>query len=181
MSHIIMKTPRIVALVLILCFAFPAVSSFAVLDTTVEECNRRYGEPVEAPYTFEDRGQQRTRYTYHWAGILVRAVFGGTNDTDIRCVGLDYERIPSERGTGENKMIAAEIDHILALNANGSLWKRSRRGWIRSDGQAFVREFNFTKENAGTGESVRMNSLCVFDEGFAPEIAASIRTDSPTE
>ena len=176
-----MKTPRIVALVLSACFAFPAVSSFAVLDTTVEECNRRYGKPVEAPYTFEDRGQQRMRYVYHWAGIPVTAVFAGSSDADIRCVGLDYERISSVPGAGVNKMTAAEIENILALNANGGLWKRSRRGWIRSDGKAFVREFNFTKENGGTGESVRMNSLCVFDKGFAPEIAASIRTDSPTE
>jgi hypothetical protein len=176
-----MKAPRIALLILILFFAFRAVSSFAVLDTTVEECNRRYGEPVEAPYTFEDRGQQRTRYTYHWAGILVRAVFEGTNDTDIRCVGLDYERIPSAPSTGVNKMTTAEIENILALNANGSPWKRGCRGWIRSDGQAFVREFNFTKENAGTRESVRMNSLWVFDEGIAPEIAAHIRADSPTE
>ena len=176
-----MKTPRLVLLVLILFFAFPAVSSFAVLDTTVEECNRRYGEPVEAPYTFEYRGQHRTRYIYHWTGILVTAVFGGTNDTDIRCVSLGYERIPSVRSIGENMMTAAEIENVLTLNANGRPWKRSRRGWIRGDGQAFVREFNFTRGEVGTTENVRTNSLWVFYEDVAPEQAAKIRAASPME
>jgi hypothetical protein len=175
-----MKAPRIVLPVLILLFAFPVRSSFAVLDATVEECNQLYGEPVEAPYTFELGGQQRTRYTYHSAGILIRAVFVGTNDTDTRCAGVDYERIPNVR-TGVNKMTAAEIANILALNANGGPWKRGHRGWIRSDGQAFVREFNFTRENAGTGEIVRMNSLWIFDEDIAPETAAYIRPGSLPE
>ena len=100
---------------------------------------------------------------------MVRAMFAATNGTDIRCVGLSYERLPSVRGTGENKMTAAEIEIILGLNANGSAWKRGRRGWIRSDGQAFVDEFNFTRQNVGMGESVRMNLLFIFDEGFGPE------------
>jgi hypothetical protein len=170
-----MKTPRIVLLVSILLFALPAVSSFAVLDTTVEECSRRYGEPVSIPYTFEYRGQPRTIYTYHWKGIFVRAAFVGTNDTDLRCISLEYERIRSAGRTGENKMTGAEIENILALNANGSPWKRVRRGWIRSDGEGFVYEFNFRIESVGTRENVRMNSLLVFEEDFAPEIAASIK------
>jgi hypothetical protein len=176
-----MKTPRIVLLALILISAFSAGSSFAVLDTNVEECNRQNGEPVESPYAFEYRGQHRMRYVYHWMGLLVRAVFVGTNDTDIRCASLSYERIPRERGTGVNKMAAAEMENILALNANGSPWKRVRRGWIRSDGHAFVREFNFTMGDASTSERVSMNSLCVFDQSFAPELAEHIRADSPTE
>jgi len=177
-----MKTPRIVLLVLMLLFAFPVVSSFAVLDATVDECNRRYGEPVEAPYAFEYRGQHRTRYIYHWRGILVTAVFVGANDTDIRCDSVNYERIPSVRSTGVNKMTAAEIENILTLNGNGSPWKRGRRGWIRSDGEAVVREFNFTKENASTRERVGMNALWVFGGDFDPEVAASIKAaGSPAE
>jgi len=160
-----MKTTHIVLLVLILLLAFPAVSSFAVLDTTVEECNRRYGDPVEDPYDFEYRGQHRTRYIYHWRGILVIAVFVGTNDTDIRCAGLDYERIPSVRSTGVNKMTAAEIENILALNANGSPWKRGRSGWIRSDGQAFVREDNFTREYVDTSEARERGGVCTIGAG----------------
>ena len=177
-----MKTTHIVLPVLILLFAFPAVSSFAVLDTTVDECSRLYGEPVEAPYTFEERGQQRTRYTYQWRGILVTAVFVGTNDTDLRCLSLHYERIRSAGPTGENKMTAAEIENILALNANGSPWKRSRHGWIRSDGQAVVREFNFTMQTPSMGERVRMNALWVFEGDFDPGVAARIKAaGSPPE
>jgi hypothetical protein len=86
------------------------------------------------------------------------------------------------RSAGVNKMTAAEIENILTLNANDSPWKRGRRGWIRSDGEAFVREYNFTKENASTGERVRMNALFVFDGDFDPEGAASIKAaGSPAE
>ena len=177
-----MKTSRIVLFVLMLLFAFPAVSSFAVLDTTVDECNRRYGEPVEAPYAFEYHGQHRTRYIYHWRGILVIAVFVGTRDTDLRCASVYYERLPSVSSIGENKMTAAEIENILTLNDGGSPWKRGRRGWIRSDGEAVVREFNFTRGEASTGERVRMNALSVFYGDFAPEVAARIKAaGSPAE
>jgi len=170
-----MKTPRIVPFVLVLLFALPAVSSFAVLDTTVDECNRLYGEPVEGPYAFEERGQHKTRYTYQWRGLLVRAVFVGNDDTDIRCASVWYERISNVR-SGVNRMTAAEIENILGLNANGSPWKRVARGWVRSDGEVFVYEFNFTRENAGTMEKVRMNALAVFYGDFAPEVAAGITT-----
>lgn len=110
----------------------------------------------------------------------MRAVFVGDNDTDIRCVSLGYERILSW-GTDENKMTAAEIEKILALNANGDPWKRVRRGWIRKDGEAVVREFNFTKENASTGQRVGMNALWIFDVDVNPEVAASIKADAPEE
>jgi hypothetical protein len=183
-----MKTPHIV-LLSILLFAFPAASSFAVLDTTVDECNRRYGEPVETPYAFEDRGQHRTRYIYRWRGLFVTALFIGDNATigmilpdltNRRCAGLSYER-NLNWDVDENKMTAAEIESILALNANGSPWKRVRRGWVRSDGEAVVCEFNFTKENASTGQIVRMNALWVFDVEVNPEVAARIKADAPVE
>lgn len=184
-----MKTSRVVLLALTLFFALPAASGFAVLDTTLDECNRRYGEPVEAPYAFEDHGQHRTRYIYRWRGLLVTALFIGDNDTigmilpalmNMRCAALNYERILNW-DVDENKMTAAEMEGILALNGNGSPWKRVRPGWVRSDGEAVVCEFNFTKENASTGQSVRMNSLWVFDVDVNPEVAAKIRADAPVE
>jgi hypothetical protein len=167
---------KIYLIAFIVLVAVTPVSGLAVLGTTVDECNDRYGKPLRDPYTFDYRGQRRTRYEYRWKDFFVIAVFVGADVGDTRCASILYEKIANVTSTGANqKMTAAEIENILALNANGSSWKRTRRGWIGLDEQTFVYEFNYIR-NGFPG-----NTLAVFERDFDPQLAARLIAGSSSE
>lgn len=167
-----MKTHRVLLIALL---ALAPASALAVLGKTAAECNKQYGRPSFGASTLEVRPPARTKYYYRWKGFYAEALFVGRDVADSRCACISYEsesnvRVPS----GPFKeLTAAEIDILLALNANGSSWEKAPGGWKRMDNRAFAKEYKSTRDG------YPINLLRVFDAAFDPIGAATVTAGSP--
>ena len=148
---------------------------FAVVHTTLDEFNTRYGTPVHVA-SFAD-GSPGNLNHYRWNSFYIGAAFPGSDAADKRCVSISYEKEVIVTRSGPAKMTRAEIENLLALNAGGSSWQRTRRGraWMRRDGRAFAVEHKFTRDG------VPGNMLAITDGDRDPKTAAKITAGVPTE
>jgi hypothetical protein len=153
------------ALLATLLAAFLPASTFAALGKTADECAKIYGRP-EGNATYDVTPPARIQYYYVWRDIYVRAQLVGRDVKDSRCGHVIYMRDP--RGNLPIQALTeAEIESLLALNADGTKWERVPGGWKRSDNRALA------VESKGTTNGVPDNALIVFTSDFYPKDSKS--------
>ena len=111
------------------------------------------------------------RREYFWNAVYVDISLARSEDGVERCNTISYEPASSVTLSGPIKKITeAEIASILALNAGGSSWQRTRRGraWMRRDKRAYAVEHKFKIDG------VACNMLAVANVTFMPEVAAQV-------
>jgi hypothetical protein len=151
-----------------LAILLPA-SAFAQLGKTADECTKFFGRPLAAAMTAELTPPARTLYQYRWHGFDVRAQFVGRDVKDSRCALASYSKIHLPNGPIE-AMTDAEIESLLALNANGSRWEAVpwnraswERAWKRSDNRVLAVESKYTHNG------VPDNGLTIVTTDFYPK------------
>jgi hypothetical protein len=166
-----MTTHRVLFIVLL---ALAPASALAVLGKTAAECRQQYGNQSRGPSTRELPTSARTKYYYRWHGYYAEALFVGRDVADSRCASISYQSESNVTPNGTIKeLTAAEIDILLALNANGSSWEKAPGGWKRKDNRAFAKEYKSTRNGSP------YNQLYVFDAAFDPIVAAMVTAGSP--
>ena len=156
-------------------FVIAVTPVFAVVHTTLEEFDIRYGSPVQvAPFA---DGTPATLNHYRWNSFHIGAAFPGSDVAAARCMSVSYEKEAVVTRTGPTEISPAEIEEILALNSGGSSWQRTRRGraWMRRDKAAFAVEHKYTRDG------VPGNMLAITDVARDPETAAKITASLPSE
>ena len=131
-----------------LALFLPAPAS-AQLGKTADECTKFFGRPAGSD-TRELTPPARIRYWYSWHGFDIRAQFVGRDVKDSRCGLATYSTIHRPGGP-IRAMTDAEIESLLALNANGGRWEAIpwnraswERAWKRSDNRALAIESRYT-------------------------------------
>jgi hypothetical protein len=168
-----MKTHRVLLIALL---ALAPFSALAVLGKTPAECRQQYGGQSWGPSTSELRPPARTKYNYRWTGYFAEAFLVGRDVAGSRCAIISYQSGSNgTSGVPFKELTAAEIDMLLALNANGSAWEKAPGGWKRKDGRTFAKEYKATHDGAP------WNQHYVFDVAFDPTVAAAITAGSPAK
>jgi hypothetical protein len=166
-----MKIDRILLIVLL---ALAPASALAVLGKTAEECRNQYGGQWSGPSTRDLPSPARTKYCYIWHGYHAAALFVGRDVADSKCASISYQCESNVASNGTFKeLTAADIDILLALNANRSSWKKMPGGWKRADNRAFAKEYRSNHNGS------QYNVLCIFDAAFDPIVAAAVIAGSP--
>jgi hypothetical protein len=128
---------------------------------TAAECRQQYGNQSWGPSTNEVGPPARTKYNYRWHGYFAEAFFVGRDVADSRCASIFYQSESNVAPNGAIKeLTAAEIDILLALNANGSSWEKAPGGWKRKDNRAFAKEYKSTRNGSP------YNQLYIFEAGL---------------
>lgn len=172
-----------------LIFLTPVIA-FGILDKTVEECDQVYGPPHKMARPIDIHSSViRAKYNYLWDEFYVSAAFTQTDTGAVRCVSIRYEPqslvgprlvvapVKATPTVPIKKISTAAIERILALNAGGSSWQRTRSGhaWMRWDKQAFAIEHQFE------ARGVLCNSLSISHVALNPDLAVQVTEDLPSE
>ena len=147
----------------------------ARIGDTLEECEARYGEPIEVKEVNERyRGALSGRHLFEFDGLNISAQF----DKDGRCVYVTYSNRVEEPRAGLRKLSREQCERLLKLNGAGQQWT-PREGksdvrdgehvkqttiveaWERKDGQvlAWYKEMKAAKKK---GRPMIRYSMSVF-------------------
>jgi hypothetical protein len=135
--------------------------AFAALGKTVDECRKVYGRPPYGNKTYEIPRPGRIEYFYSWRDLYISAVFVGRDVKDSRCGHVTYRKYPKPN-VPMLEMTKAEIETILALNANGNTWEPVPGGWKRSDNRALAVQSTYTHD------AVPDHVIVIFTADFYP-------------